>query len=309
LSTITDPPSSPVRATSGSRCAFCGGESETALSATDRNLAISDETFTYTRCTDCGTLALANVPADLGRYYPSAYYELPGREELDELVGPHGHKLELLQRFKQRGRLVEIGPGSGIFAYAARRAGFDVTGIERDGEACEHLREVCGVEAVQSTDPAAVLGEMPPSDAIALWQVIEHVDDPAAVLDAAAANLAPGGVLIVSTPNPQSPQFRALRGRWAHLDPPRHLFLLPLDAITARLERRGLSPAAVVTTDPAGKHCNRMGWEYALRRPPRARPASKPVAAAALAFAVLMRPVEHTGLRGATYTAVFVKGQ
>jgi hypothetical protein len=127
------------------------------------------------------------------------------------------------------------------------------------------------------------------------------------VLEAAAANLEPGGVLALATPNPESAQFRLLGPRWAHVDAPRHLFLLPLGAITGRAAELGLRRAAVTTSDPSGRHWNRFGWEYALRRRPAAGPPPRPLALAALGLTVALRPLEHSGMRGAAYTAIFVK--
>jgi SAM-dependent methyltransferase len=290
------------------RCPLCGGAATLALTARDRNRELSDELFRYRRCQVCGVYSLINVPADLGRFYPSEYYELPDAARVDALVPAEMHKLELIRRFADPpGRLVEVGPGSGVFAYAARRADFDVTAIEMDERTCAHLRDTIGIQAVQSARPEASLTELPPSRAIALWHVVEHVPEPWALLDAAAANLEPGGALALATPNPDSLQFRLLRARWAHVDAPRHLFLLPLDAVRARAEAAGLRLAHVTTTDPAGRHWNRFGWEYALRRRPASGPASRPVAGAALGLTLAMRPLEHTGMRGTAYTAVFVK--
>jgi SAM-dependent methyltransferase len=248
-----------------------------------------------------------DVPADLGRFYPPSYYELPEAAALERLQSFEAPRVELLRRFVRPRRLVEIGSGAGVFAYAARMAGFDVTAVEMDKRACVHLRSAAGVEAINSSDPARVLGELPPSPTIAMWHVIEHLPDPGSVLDAAAANLEPGGVLVIATPNPESLQFRLMRARWPHLDAPRHLFLMPLAALTRRAAAVRLQRAAVTTTDPAGRYCNFFGWQYGLRRRPAQGPMARPVAIAALAVTRAMRPIEHRAMLGASYTAVFLK--
>ena len=60
-----------------------------------------------------------------------------------------------------------------------------------------------------------------------MFQIIEHLIDPWDTLQAAAESLLPGGVLVVATPNPGAFQFRFLRGRWTHVDAPRHTALIP----------------------------------------------------------------------------------
>jgi 2-polyprenyl-3-methyl-5-hydroxy-6-metoxy-1,4-benzoquinol methylase len=289
------------------RCPFCGGRAEPSLEAVDRNRELSDERFRYRRCLGCGTLSLIDVPADLGRFYPPSYYELPAAGDLERLAPAEAHKVSLVRRYVPPGRMVEVGPGAGVFAYGAARAGFDVTAIEMDPRTCEHLSTAVGVRVIESDDPAAGLAGLPASRAIAMWHVLEHLPDPAAAIDAASENLEPGGVLALATPNPQALQFRLLKARWAHVDAPRHLFLIPLEALTRRAAAAGLRRAEVTTSDPSGRHWNRFGWESAMRRRPSAGPAPKPVAVVALGLTLAVRPLEHTALRGAAYTAVFIK--
>jgi hypothetical protein len=126
-------------------------------------------------------------------------------------------------------------------------------------------------------------------------------------LEAAAKNLRPGGVLALAVPNPQSLQFRLLRGRWAHVDAPRHLFLLPLRAVSGAVAEHGLELASATTADAAGRHWNRFGWEYALRRFPARRPSSRVSRTLAGVIDQSLSPVERRGLTGTTYSAVFIK--
>ena len=58
-------------------CRLCGAQTEAGFTTTDRNRACSRERFEYRCCTACGSYLLANVPADLGRYYPADYYGFP----------------------------------------------------------------------------------------------------------------------------------------------------------------------------------------------------------------------------------------
>jgi SAM-dependent methyltransferase len=137
--------------------------------------------------------------------------------------------------------------------------------------------------------------------------VLEHLPHPAAALAAAAENLRDGGILALAVPNPHALQFRLLRGHWAHVDAPRHLFLIPLRAVVAQLQARGLELVASTCADPAGRHWNRFGWEYALRIHPARRSGGRLTRLGSGALARLVAPLERSDLRGATYSAVFVK--
>lgn len=298
---------------SGSECPLCGGATTEAFVVRDRNRGIGTERFAYRHCVDCGGYHVANPPADLGRYYPEEYYLLPDVTELDLCAIAESPKLELLRPFAADGSLVDVGAGLGLFARAAANAGYNVTAIEMDGRCCAYLERVVGVRTIQSERPDEALAALGQVRTITLWHVLEHLPNPWAVLEAAAERLEPGGVLLVATPNPDSLQFRALRTRWAHIDAPRHLFLIPFDTLRQRAAKLGLSPAAVTTSDAAGRHWNRFGWDYALRRRPSQAPTTVPGQAlsagrAALAglISTVLAPLEHHGMNGAAYTAVFV---
>jgi 2-polyprenyl-3-methyl-5-hydroxy-6-metoxy-1,4-benzoquinol methylase len=286
-------------------CRLCGAPTDAHLTATDRNREVDDRAFAYDRCRSCATVQLREIPADIERYYPQDYHGVPTPADLRERARSEQHKVDLLREHVAPGRLVEVGPSFGAFAYAAKEAGFAVTGIEMDSTCCAYLRDVVGVEAIQSTAPQDVLPAQEPSRVIAMYHVLEHVPRPLEVVDAAAARLEPGGVLAIALPNPDSLQFRRLGARWAHLDAPRHLYLIPSRTLTAHARRAGLEPLAVTTTDPFGLHCNSWGWEYAMRRHPARRPSHISTVLAARALALALAPVERSGMRGCAYTALF----
>ncbi|MHB8235322.1 MAG: class I SAM-dependent methyltransferase [Solirubrobacteraceae bacterium] len=301
--------SAPARARAGSpACPLCGGTARHAFDATDLNRATDDKRFAYWRCEACATYFQPAPPTDLAPYYPHAYYELPSAAELDDLAQSQAPVArELLERAGGAGRLIEIGPGEGVFARAARNAGFDVTAIEMDARACEHLREAAGVQAINSSEPERVLATLPPSRVVVMWHVIEHLRRPWEVIERAAANLQDGGVLALATPNPASLQFKLLRRRWAHVDAPRHLYLLDSATLERRCSEVGLRLASTTTTDAAGLHWNRFGWQYALKRAPRSRAPSRAQTALSGAIATALAPLERRGANGCAYTSTFVK--
>ena len=60
-------------------------------------------------------------------------------------------------------------------------------------------------------------------DAIALWDVIEHLENPLRTLTALSAMLKPQGYFFISTPNVGTFLARILRQYWAFMTPPEHL--------------------------------------------------------------------------------------
>jgi 2-polyprenyl-3-methyl-5-hydroxy-6-metoxy-1,4-benzoquinol methylase len=111
--------------------------------------------------------------------------------------------------------LLDIGAAAGLLVKLARDEGLDAQGVEPSHELVAAARRLHGVELIQGTVPHPQL-QGAHFDIVFLADVIEHVPDPVALLRAAAELLAPGGVLIVVTPDVGSVARRLLGKRWWH---------------------------------------------------------------------------------------------
>jgi 2-polyprenyl-3-methyl-5-hydroxy-6-metoxy-1,4-benzoquinol methylase len=286
-------------------CAICGGSLAFAFSATDRNRRLSEERFDYRRCLGCRTLALAPVPANLARYYPPEYYSLPsGRDALIAAAGRERYKVEILRGFVPTGRLVEIGPAIGGFCALAQDAGYETSAIEMDSACCRFLRTVVGIDVDETSEPIGSLATRGPFDVVAMWQVIEHLPNPREVLAAAAGSLAPGGIIVIGTPNPAAFQFRLFGPRWTHLDAPRHLFLIPAPTLARAGAELGLESALLTTHDAGTLGWNSFGWRESLAGFARGRYARHGLRLVGSAAAAFARPLDRYARRGTTYTLV-----
>jgi 2-polyprenyl-3-methyl-5-hydroxy-6-metoxy-1,4-benzoquinol methylase len=149
--------------------------------------------------------------------------------------------IRLLERSgAAKGRVLEIGTGAGFFLKAAARAGWDAHGLELSAEAAAYARETLGLDVRQA--PAEDMPFEPGSfDAAAMFEVIEHLRDPMAVLRAARRAVRPGGALVLSTPNLNSVSRWILGRQWAVLSPAEHLYYFTEGTLTAILVKAGFS--------------------------------------------------------------------
>ena len=93
--------------------------------------------------------------------------------------------------------------------------------LEIDPTCVDFLKNVVGVKAIQSSNPAETLASMDEEfDVIVLWHSLEHLPTPWLVIQRAAERLAPGGVLLIAIPNIESYEFSLLGRSWVHLDTP-----------------------------------------------------------------------------------------
>jgi hypothetical protein len=287
------------------RCLDCGTASRLRLRTRDLNRRLSEREFRYYECPSCGVIFLSPTPHDLSRFYPDDYYgATPSVRELAASAEVERYKLELIRGRAEGGRLLEIGPGLSPFAYLAKQNGFDVHALEMDLRCCRFLEEVVGIPTTHSDDPATALRALDSFDVIAAWHVFEHLPDPWLTLASAAERLAPQGVLAIATPNPASLQLRLVGGKWAHVDAPRHLRLIPLRTFLDHARAVGLEPVSITSDDRGSRFWNSFGWRQSLVNLTSRRRVEALLVRAAGVATRIAAPFEQSGFRGSTYSVL-----
>ena len=289
-------------------CSYCKKDASLLFITQDCNRCISNDPFAYYRCISCGLISLQPVPSDLGSYYPKDYYLVPGsRSELAASAENERFKLDLITPFIQKGKLLEVGPAFGNFAYIAKQAGFDVEVVEMDSRCCEFLQNIAGITTVQSSDAAQAVQDRGPYDVIALWHVIEHLPDFQHTLDILAGKIRKGGFIVIAAPNPESWQFRILGRYWAHVDAPRHVVLIPFGLLEAHMAKLGFTTVSVTMTDPGARGWNMFGWQYSLSNFAESRFIKNMLFFLGAVLTRIMAPFEGNDQAGSAYTLIFRK--
>ena len=99
-------------------------------------------------------------------------------------------------------RVVDLACGEGYGSAVLAAHAAEVTGVDANPEAHEHARLRYAAPGLRfERGLVEEWDEGAPWDAIVFLQTIEHVTEPAALLDRFAKLLVPGGVAYVSTPN------------------------------------------------------------------------------------------------------------
>lgn len=136
-------------------------------------------------------------------------------------------------------RLLDVGCGNGAFLGRAASAGWQVAGVDPDPKAVEVVSQANlevrqgGIEAFDDA------GEV--FDAITMSHIIEHVHDPAGLLQRAHALLKPGGTIYIDTPNIDAYGHQRFRESWRGLEVPRHLVLFNWESLFQLLLNNGFS--------------------------------------------------------------------
>lgn len=288
-------------------CPLCRGATANFFTAIDENCRVSTVSFTYLQCLACQCIFLDEPPVDLGNYYQGDYYSIPTLDQLQKVAGKDTNKIELVRRFIKSGRLLEVGPAFGVFAWQAKEAGFVVDVIEMDLRCCEYLQNTLGLNVTQSDNPPVAMATLPAHDAIAIWHVLEHLPDPVKFLEAAANNLKPGGVLVIAMPNPGAWQFKVMGRHWPHLDAPRHLTLIPEAWLTRQATMLGLRKVFLTSDDSDARSWNRFGWQRLLMNRFTSKNMQRVMYVLGYALSLIVAPFDRSGFSGSAYTIVFKK--
>lgn len=108
----------------------------------------------------------------------------------------------------QHGKVLDVGCGNGIISIQLGKLGFNVTGIDVSEKTIETARNnnpFPNVQfRVQSAEQLVASGEL--FDVIVCSEVLEHLDNPGALLKTLHQSLKEDGILIVTVPNGHGPR-------------------------------------------------------------------------------------------------------
>ena len=132
-------------------------------------------------------------------------------------LGGHARLLELVGSGK---RVLDVGCSSGYLARPLVDRGCVVVGIERDAAAAEMARAVCEDVLVADVETMELPFEDGSFDVVLCGDLVEHLREPEAFLARVRRVLAPGGRVVLSTPNVANWAMRLslLVGRWQYKD-------------------------------------------------------------------------------------------
>lgn len=221
-------------------CVICGGELFTVITAPDP----AYEELVVQQCKSCG-ITLQNPrmthAAMVAMENESTVYDFSPEEVEQTVSGPLSDLAAHLEGLVRSGgkRWLDIGCNRGMLLEAARRRGWQVTGIEIAEEAAQRARTQFGLTVYP--DIAAVEHE-PPFDVVTAWHVLEHTYDPVAFLCAAKARLEPGGVLALQVPAYEHLEDYRARGQFGGIVCAVHNFYFTETTLRQVVARTGLQP-------------------------------------------------------------------
>jgi 2-polyprenyl-3-methyl-5-hydroxy-6-metoxy-1,4-benzoquinol methylase len=181
---------------------------------------------------------------NLSRYYESDDYisHTDGKRSLFEKLyhtvkqKALRDKIKLVEGFNpKKGKLLDIGAGTGDFLVMAQKHGWEIKGIEPSLKA-KGIAETKGVPFVNGLSEL----EDHSIDVITMWHVLEHVPDVEAQITELKRIVKPEGTIIIAVPNYKSYDAQHYGIFWAAYDVPRHLWHFSKTSIKLLFAKQGM---------------------------------------------------------------------
>jgi 2-polyprenyl-3-methyl-5-hydroxy-6-metoxy-1,4-benzoquinol methylase len=210
---------------------------------TVKDHSVSKETFElyYDETLDMLITSPQPDENDLGKYYESEDY-ISHTDNKRSLFEKAYHvvknialknKLNLINsQNPQKGKILDIGAGTGDFLMTAKENGWETVGVEPSDKA-KSIAIKKGISFVEKKSDL----ENNSFDVITMWHVLEHVPNLEFQIQELKRLLKPTGTLIVAVPNFKSFDANHYKEFWAAYDVPIHFWHFSKKAIQSLFEK------------------------------------------------------------------------
>ena len=166
-------------------------------------------------CRICKFIHIIPIPSDqeLNSFYDNEFYQKTksnyiskNEKEMDYCDLVFDEKLVTIEKLisSKSKRILDIGSGPGFFLRRAKRRGWNVNGVEPSPLASNYANKQ-NIPTIQKFFQEVVPNEIGKFDAIHTIDVLEHVNNPIAVIEKAYSLLKKNGVIVVEVPNDFKP--------------------------------------------------------------------------------------------------------
>src|SRR5690242_13441148 len=197
------------------------------------------------RCTECGLGSASAGDFDPNVYYTADFFNGNIKTGYPDYISSENvlraefrAVVDRLRQIMPSGTLLEVGAAYGFFLLEAK-AHYRVHGVEIAGEAAEFAR-ARGLDVRTGGLTRQMLEQIGPIDIAVMLDVIEHLEYPKVTLALCSEFLAPGGIVLLTTPDFASALARITGKSWRNMTPPQHLWYFTLDSMTRMAAAAGL---------------------------------------------------------------------
>lgn len=209
------------------------------------------------RCIDCRLVFVWPIPGNLSTLYQEEYFKANegGQEhgytdydqDKEKMKQVFVKYLERIEKLCGGRKIFDVGAATGFFLVLAKERGWQTAGTEISRYAAK---------VAQTKGENVVYGRLPEIktdnkyDAVTMWDVLEHLDNPKEYVQAAGNLLLKGGLLVVNTIDKDSLWAKIWGKHWHLIVPPEHLFYYSRKSLEILFETSGFK---IIKTEKIGK--------------------------------------------------------
>lgn len=215
-------------------CPYCEGEIQEGAVRLGYHMGVCGGCGSVVCLDDVADEVLAALYKDPGYYHGGCHpygYGGESRRSNERRAPIWSDRLAAIASLTSGRHLLDVGPGMGGFVRFAQARGWHVAAVDA------YPANELSAPVVPTIDDAAALG---PFDAVCLFDVVEHLADPLALLQGLPELLAGSGCVVIASPNAGGASFRSSGFDWIEVRPPEHLAIPSHVGMEAALERAGL---------------------------------------------------------------------
>ncbi len=149
-----------------------------------------------------------------------------------------------LRLYKPTGKLLDVGCALGFSTQIAEQAGYDAYGIDPSDYAASKAKKLVGMDRIRQAKLSDVRDAPKTYDVVAMFDVFEHLADPAGDFVRVKKILKDDGVIIIATGDTDCLMARMFGRRWTFYNPPQHLYYFNRNNLTKFLTQKGFEPLA-----------------------------------------------------------------
>lgn len=199
------------------------------------------------KCTNCSLVRVYHVPK----------YNYTKSEEDVEFYKKHQKLFEVymkeivdeVEKFKKKGRLLDIGCSIGLLLNLATKRGWICIGLELSKKAVDYARNILGLNVIEKGLYHSKF-KSNSFDAVTLNHAFEHIPNPQSLLKEIRRILKKKGILVISVPNFNSLSAKIFKRYWSHLQPDQHLWFFTPSTLKNLLEQNNFKVKEVIINEP-----------------------------------------------------------
>lgn len=174
-----------------------------ACNSNNKSLYCQTDSYDLFKCLDCSLIGVENMPTDqeLNDFYNNYFKTKQYTSKLNSKLRRAKKRIKSILKYTKGIRFIDIGCNVGFAVEAARQLGLDAHGADLDIKAIQSAKELfpgCSFTD-NSLEDIAAKGEK--YDLIYCSEVIEHLSSLDTFVKSLYEILAPGGVLLLTTPD------------------------------------------------------------------------------------------------------------